>query len=361
MAHFKLGTSFDMSIIDIVDEANKKYKGKNRVTELYGSIAQHSALAARPSFRLPDKSLDELKEFIDAANAIGVEVNYTLNSFLPYGGKGEFVRHEKDVMTLIDWLQDAGVGLITVANPMLLEMIKRNGGTSMRIEVSTSAHVDTLTQIKYYHDVYCVSKVCGNLLRNRDFSFIASAVKLTRKLGMQYELMVNEFCGVGGANYATHCIYRDSCYACHATTETYEDMQLLNNYPMSLCTMARNANTANWLRSNFIRPEDVEVYEYETGVECFKITGRTATTAYQKRMLDAYMSGSFDGDLLELWKPLETIKAENESESVGYNVINNKKLDGFIKHWSEGKGFDCSRHVCGDDCNYCQHFYDTHK
>lgn len=357
MIHYKVGTGFDLELVDKVKWLNEKYSARAQVTEFYGSLAFDSELAARPEFRLPDKSVDELAEFVDAAASIGVEVNYTMNSIIPFGSKREMLEHTVQIMDWIHMLEQMGVKLLTVSSPMLLELIKQNGGTSLRIELSTIAHIDALTQIKYYHDVYGVKKVCGNLMKNRDFKFIKKAVKLCKELGMQYELMANEFCGVGTSGYATHCIYRDSCYICHATNKNFVDTQLMHNYPMDMCTAGRNANHANWLRSNFIRPEDIYAYFTDTGCDRFKLTGRTGSIDFQARILQAYMSGEFDGDLLELWKPLETIKEQNEGESVSYKTVPNKALDGFINRWRDG--FTCADVVCGTDCTYCQKWYDS--
>ena len=358
MKHFKIGTGFDKSVIHRVKSLNDRYDGISQVTEFYGSIRQDAALAARPDFRLPSISDEEFGEFVKAARDIGVKVNYTLNSIIPYGSKQRFVRLQNRTYEVLEFLESSGVDLITVGSPLLLELLKRYYGDDcpFDIEVSTIMHIDTLTQVKYLHDVYGVKKVCGNLMKNRDFRFTRDACELCNRLGMQYELMVNEFCGVGTESYATHCIYRDSCYICHATNRTYADASSYDNYPMNICTAGRNANPANWLRSNFIRPEDVSIYESETGVDHFKITGRTGSSAYQMMVLEAYMSGEFDGDLLGLWKPLETIKAENDGESVDYKIIPNKELNGFIKPFVNGRV--CANEVCGETCSYCQFYYD---
>lgn len=356
MFHFKVGTSFDMSVIDKVKELNEKYAGRSVVTEFYGSLRSDAQFAARPNFRLPDLYDDHFIEFVNAAHDIGVKVNYTLNSIMPFGSKRAFVNSKYRTLDLLGFFDANDVDLITVGSPILLEMIKQYyPDHKFDIEVSTIMHVDTLTQIKYLHDMYGVKKVCGNLMKNRDFEFTKRASDLCRSLGIQYELMVNEFCGVGTSEYATHCIYRDSCYICHSTNVNESDANSFNNYPMGLCTAGRNANPANWLRSNFIRPEDLGLYEEFTGVDRFKITGRTGSADYQMRTLEAYMSGSFDGDLLELWKPLETIKQVNVSDSVDYKIIPNKKLDGFIKPFANGRV--CANEVCGTTCDYCQRFY----
>ena len=91
MFHFKVGTSFDMSVIDKVKELNEKYAGRSVVTEFYGSLRSDAQLAARPNFRLPDIDDEQFVSFVDATHDIVVKVNYTLNSIIPFGSKRAFV------------------------------------------------------------------------------------------------------------------------------------------------------------------------------------------------------------------------------------------------------------------------------
>lgn len=353
MNNFKVGVNFDFNLLEKFAKLNEMYD--NKITELYGSIRMHADLAARPDFRLPDISEDELKNYVQIAKSYGIDFNYTLNSFYPYGSKIELDKHKDEICRLVEFLENIGVKRITVANPMILEIIRNYAKSNIEIEISTCAHIDTVTQIKYYHDVYKVNKICGNLNKNRDFRFLKSASEYCSNNGIIYELMVNEFCGVGGNDYATHCIYRDNCYMCHATNKTYEDSILLNNYPMSLCTLSRNKNPSNWLKLKWIRPEDIKHYN-DIGLKHFKITGRTGSSEYIIKTVEAYLKEDFDGNLIELWKPLESIKPgvkENEITSV---VLDNKKLDNFIKIWLKGKL--CDNEVCGETCNYCNNFYD---
>ena len=126
---------------------------------------------------------------------------------------------------------------------------------------------------------------------------------------------------------------------------------------MKFCTNSRNENPANWLRLKFIRPEDVKVYN-EIGINHFKITGRTGSSKYILRTIGAYLNESYDGNLLGLWKPLESIK-DASVEDVHFYDIRNKSLDGFISHWSQDK-FVCDNEVCGQTCKYCEQFYKAH-
>lgn len=358
MNKFKVGTNFDFALLGEIKKLNDLFEGKSRVTEVYGSIREHAEMAARPDFRLPDVSFDVLELYVMEARKIGVGFNYTLNSFFPYGTKQGFVDAIPEIKKVIKKLEKIGVERVTVANPILLELIRSECHSNIKVEISTCMHVDTATQIKYLHDRYNIDKVCGNLLKNRDFDFLQSAAEYCNKNDIAYELMVNEFCGVGGDEYATHCVYRDSCYMCHATNKTLEDANSFNEYPMKLCTGSRNESPSNWLKLRFVRPEDLKEYR-AIGISNFKITGRTGSTEYIVKTLRRYMSEDFDGNLLNLWKPLESITFDQPESFVPYE-IQNKKLDGFIDKWTKGR-WKCENYVCGETCRYCDKFYDKIK
>lgn len=354
--NFKVGTNFDIELLQGIIKLNGQHND-NKVTEMYGSDRAHSELAARPAFRLPDISKEHFEKYVRTAADAGIGFNYTMNSIIPYGSKLELFANRAAVIYLVKYLESIGVSRITVANPMMLELIRNLALSSIELEVSTIMHVDTVTQIRYLFEKYGVRKICCNLNKNRDFNFLEAASEYCSKNGIILELMVNEFCGVGGANYATHCVYRDSCYICHATNETSADTMLFDEYPMRLCTKSRNEDPANWLRVKFIRPEDVKVYN-EVGINHFKITGRTGSSKYILQTVGAYLDGEYDGNLLGLWKPLESIVDTSCEFSHVYDIPN-KSLDEFINMWSQERHI-CDNEVCGETCKYCEAFYKAH-
>lgn len=74
---------------------------------------------------------------------------------------------------------------------------------------------------------------------------------------------------------------------------------------MSRCIQSRFKAT-DGIKMNFIRPEDLKLYN-TIGINHFKITGRTGSTDYILKVARAYADGYLDGNVLELWKHLETI------------------------------------------------------
>lgn len=355
MKQFKIGCNFDEDLIKISDDLNKEYEGKSKIVEMYGSDRNHGVLAGRPNWRLQDISLDFLESYVKKCLDKDITFNYTMNSIFPYMRKSDLYDHKKEIQDFVKHLESIGVYRITVASPILALIIREV--SNIELELSTIAHVDTVTQLKYYHETFGINKICGSILKNRNKEFLKKAAGYCKENGVIYELMVNEMCGVGGEGYATHCAYRDSCYICHAMTVTKEENLLFDNYPMKFCMGSRNGNEESWLKMRWVRPEDLHYYE-DLGLNHFKLTGRTGSTEYLAKVAKAYMSESYEGNLIGLWKPLETIyNGKSEKEESLQDCIDNKKLDGFLDHWFDGKGFECENELCGTTCNYCRDFY----
>lgn len=351
---FKVGCNFDMALIDKAVELNEKYKGKAEIKEWFGSDASNDQVTARPKWRLPDINKKYFEEFVKKSLDNNIIFNYTMNSIQPYGSKTNMLAHKQEIQDFAKWLEDIGVYRITFANPMMAMFIREV--SNIELEGSCILHVDTVTQMKYYHETLGVNKFCNSILKNRDRDFLKNAAKYCNENHIILELLANEFCGVAGKGYATHCPYRDSCYLCHATNVTKEDSMSYDNYPMHFCMFARDDHSDEaWLRMRWIRPEDLHYYN-DIGINYFKVSGRTGTTEYVGKMMEAYMSQHWDGNLLNLWKPLQTIyNGKNEFEQKLPTYIDNKKLDGFLDHWFN-QNFECANELCGTTCKYCEKF-----
>lgn len=360
MNKFKVGYNFDIKLVEIFKELNEKYKGTSRIVEVYGSDRNHAFLSARPHFRIQDIDNIELKGHVSALKEIGIDFNYTMNSINP-GSKRELNEKKEMIKGYTLYLEKIGVKRITVSNPLIIEIIREV--SDIAIEISTIAHIDTVSQIKYYKEKYDIDKVCGNLMLNRNFTKLSAMADWANSNGVVLDLMVNEFCGNGSGSYATHCIYRDSCYIAHASDVTKEDAELLDCYPMRRCIQSRDIDAACWLKMRFIRPEDLKHYR-DIGITDFKITGRTGTTEYIKMVAEAYCSESYDGNLLGLWKNLDTIyNGKSELETDNEIEIDNKKLDGFLNKWIN-EDWRCDEKDCGtvgnpNSCNYCNVFWEN--
>ena len=352
--HLKIGSNFDYQLIDKIKEINDKYTD-SVIDEVYGSRRESSRLTARPAFRLPDIDRKTFCEYVRQLKNVGVSFNYTLNSNY-LGNKEDIQEKESEILEYIRFLSDAGVDIITVTLPLMAEYV-RSVDKKIGIEISTIAHIETVTQVAIWKERYGISKVCGNLYKNREVKFLRNLANYCNNNGVVLTVMVNEFCGNGlkERSGATNCIFRDHCYELHSIGYDKDD-SIYSDYPMGRCIQSR-ARAEDWLKMNFIRPEDLKLYN-TIGINHFKITGRTGSTNYILKVAEAYADGYFNGNILELWKHLETITGEKDDNSYMPNYyINNRNLERFLSFWFENEQHICADEECGVSCTYCDSFY----
>jgi len=351
---YKMGSNLRLDMLEGIIDLNCKEGTTNLINEFYGSIRQDAWLSARPEFRLPDLEDAELENYVKECNDLNITFNYTLNTISP-GSKEFLAKNKKRIQDRLRYLIDIGIGRITMAHPLLMELL-REIDSNFPLEVSTIAEVRTISQIRYYKDMYNADKICLALERNRDISWLEEAAKVANEIEVNLELLANEFCMVGAEGYTTPCTYRTSCYEAHATDTTQESAENFNCYPMDRCMTARAQSKSAYLKSKFIRPEDVKRY-HDIGIRHMKITGRTGSTDYILKMAEAYLAEKYEGNLLGLWKQLDTIynhKSELEDNTGIY--IDNRELDGFMNYWFQKRDFRCAEKDCGYECSYCDNF-----
>lgn len=334
MIKFMAGNLWTHEYLDLVEELNK-LNPEVRITELYGSHKStiNPIGSARPDYRLPDTDEELIAEIIDRANNMGILTNYTLNT--PCIGHVDDFNGDK-MKPFIEKLEDWGVGRITVAHPMVMELI--DGFSDIPLEISTIQHVNSTSQLEFYSR-FNVDKVCLDIYKNRDLDLISQLIIAGRKYRITIELMVNEFCVVHGA--PCEGIYRRACYNAHAHGGDPEDKE---NVPMlRRCIMGEDHSVADWLKARFILPADVRKYQAITGCDHYKISGRTLPLKDMDRILRMYLTETTEGSLTDLWK----VKHTNPLPFIPLN-----RLKKFFMRWAKKTDFHCSEH-CGVDCFYC--------
>lgn len=354
----KVGYNFTSDLLEYIINSRRTSTG-NVISEVYGSRSESSALSARPKFRIPDVNRSDFRNHIQKLWDAGVSFDYTLNTS-SLGTKQDIIEHEQKIKEYIRFLLDCGVSTITVTLPIMASFV-RDVSCSVNLELSTIAGIETVTQVKIWKDEFDINKICCNLSKNRDFPFLRALSGYCYEQNIELILIANEFCGNGVYNAstrsysATGCIFRDHCYALHSLDYSKTDI-LPNDYPMGYCIGSRS-DASIWLKMNFIRPEDLPIYN-KIGVSHFKLTGRTGTTTFIRRVANAYIQGMYDGNLLDLWKHLETISDESDGIFTPTHIIPNSCLNGFINYWANSTNHNCANELCGITCKYCDNYYE---
>lgn len=299
MKKLMVGSNYDPAIPQKFKELNDKYESTGiRIDEVYGSIRKIKIFgSARPDFRVPDISLESFEQSVKELNESGILVNYTENT--PIIDKSEL--DVEYIKKTLKYLEDIGIGRITVAHPLAMEIVGKY--SNLPVEISTIYRANTPYQLRELKSRNLnINKICLDVAINRDFAKITKLKKEADSLGIEVELLANEFC-------ISDCADRIQCYNEHAQCKTESDTALFNRYPMGICTKLRNSKTPiEWTRARFILPQSLDYYTKTLGIERFKVTGRTHPTPYILWVIEEYMKQNYKGNLLQLWADVKNIR-----------------------------------------------------
>ena len=349
------------------------------VYEVYGKLNSDMFGGGRPSFYLPEVDRSRLERYVRNTHARGIQFNYLLNSSamdnLEYTRVGQRAMDE-----MLDWLDGIGVDSITVANIYLLHLIKRR---HPRIKVRISSHrfTDNARKVRFWVENGADCIVVSEVNIHREFKVLESLKKAAGDV--ELSLIVNNWC-------------RQDCAIAgnHAVTLSSGSRQGSKGFPLDYCSLRCNSirldDWVNFIRANWIRPEDLPRYE-EMGFHNFKIVERSTPTSVLLTRVKAYAQRRYDGNLLDLVQnfsyPEEAFEGEEKkryplrrlAKHFGrprtYNLlklpllmrygrtasvlqprqgpnpiyIDNRALDGFLDRF-EKRG--CQDLDC-EDCRYC--------
>lgn len=357
---FSIPTNWQEDII--LDLVSKNTKGE--IKEVYGKLALDDIGGGRTASTLAFVSQEQAKEHIRELRNQGFRFNYLLNTLCM--DNLEFTRQgQKRIRHLLDWLVKIGIDLVTVANPYLMMWIKKNY-PFISITVSALANIDSMNRAKFWEDLGAHKITFPGPIVNRNFSLI----KLLRKsLKCKMQLIANNACLCNCPTYINHALMNS-----HASQTWHKCGGYMFDYHLIMCRLRRLKNPINFIRSDWIRPEDIAFYE-ELGVDSIKLVDRRLPTHMILKIISAYLNRSYQGNLVDLFHTLQgkTFNVHkgwinklfylrnpfsmNPAKILKFSqllsemqiFIDNKQLDGFLKNMPK----ECNLTTC-DTCGYCK-------
>jgi collagenase-like PrtC family protease len=347
----------------------------DHVGEIYGKLREDYPGGGKSSMAQAQPTRQEVADAVKETHSRGMEFNYLLNATCI--GNHELTRRGyRNIRKLLDWLSLCKVDCLTVALPFLLEMIKKHY-PHFRVAVSTQAAVDTLEHVCYWQDLGADSITLSHVSINRDFRELR---RITEHARCQLQLIANMICKRRCPSVTLHGNFNAHASQTFAATNRYN-----MDYYFVACLARNFSNPLSIIKSNWIRPEDLAVYE-ELGIHRFKIAERGLTTAALARIAGAYEQRGYSGNFMDLvptmskyifmqkgkyarsmkelfrmpyvniFRMRDALKRMSELrksapyyESLGI-VIDNRKLDGVLKTFMEK---DCLQRSC-EGCGYCE-------
>ncbi len=259
------------------------------VDEVYGKLPTDGVSGGRPRYLATPLSEADLRHYINTLNRHGISFNYLLNGAC--FGNREWTRSwQKQVTALLTKLGNLGVRRVTVSTPFFLELIKRRF-PEFNVRVGIYAQVDTPRRARFWEDLGADDITLESFSINRDFPRLAS-IRQSVRCGLQ--LIANHIC-------LPNCplqSYHQNGFA-HASDD---NRTLFIDYCFLRCSRLRLTDPSQFIKSAWIRPEDIAIYE-AMGYTTFKLLERGIPSKALLQRVKAYSEKRFSGNLAELLLP----------------------------------------------------------
>lgn len=279
-----VATNFDNRLIELI----KPYP----VFEVYGKLHSDPIGGGRASIMLRPHSAKKLQRHIETAHRYGLQFNYLLNASCL--DNVELTRKgRKRIFRFLQWLHELEVDAVTVAIPFLLEFIKEHF-PNFKVRVSIFAEADHILNVKHWAAMGADSITLNSPFVNRDFATLA---KIRQAVTCDLQLLVNNSCLQSCPYTAYHKVLLS-----HASQTGHRSGGFFVDYCYMKCSFLKLLDPVNYIRSDWIRPEDLTRYE-SLGYETFKLTERDMPTEMILTRVKAYSERSYDGNLLDLVQP----------------------------------------------------------
>ena len=288
MSSFSIATSWDDELIGQLNILNQKSPDR-QIIEVYGSLQNSLVGSARPSYRLPKVSREQAIKHVQCVHQYGLKFNYTLNAPVIFSTLNDAERIQ-EITSFIEWLQnELCIDSITVAIPDIVRLVK-NKFPRLKLIISVVADVNTLERAKEFETMGADLIYLNAHTTNRDFRTIK---QVTANLNCNVGLYANICC-------LDHCPHRNEHYKFIGFASQTNSCDLISQDPFyAICSFRYLCDLTQFLKTPFIRPEDIEEYK-KMGIAVFKLSDRTDSTTTLLRTAETYLSGEFHGNLFDL-------------------------------------------------------------
>ncbi len=342
---------FEFDLLDRLNEINRKY---GTIHEVFGAIPDSVVGHGRTTAGIElfgKVDMHRVKEFTERAHSMGIEVNYLLNAQCL--GNTEYTEEGRvAIMKYLESIYNANVDSVTIAIPLLADIIKREF-PGLKIVVSVISEANNPHRVALWKKLG-VNRINIDYDSNRDFKRIKS---IAQNAKIDLELLLNDGCLFFCPFQKYHRVLSSHGSKTNTPKRNYIDYCLLK------CAIERSDNPVEIIRGPWIRPEDMKFYEDMFGIHLFKISGRYQPVDWIVNVAEAYSRRSYEGnfmDLLSLTYPtlaahrviVPVLNSDNSLATPPKVYIDNKKLNRFFEHIVKIGG-------CGDDsqcevCRYCE-------
>ena len=310
-------------------------ENKENIQEVYfawGSIPSGrgcSYSSALDEFNYTSQLLEDLKLFSEA----GINLNLLLNGncYGKYSQSKVFFNKIGDIIDLL--INDFNLNSVTTSSPLIAKFIKQNF-SNICVRASVNMEIGSVEGMDYLADFFDGFYLKREL--NRNLKAIKEIRRYCDDNGKKLSMLANSGC----LNNCSSHNFHDNLVA-----HEHEISQMDNAYGFqSSCSLylAKDAKREKFLSiTNFIRPEDLEMYiPYFDGI---KLATRVSYNPVE--IIMAYIQKRYRGNLLNLLEP-------NHARHFAPSIIDNNQIP---TDWAKKVA------ACDKNCSQCKYCYQILK
>ena len=246
-----------------------------------------------------------------------------------YGETAFTVEQRKQILSIIGKLDDMGLKpeIVTTTSPYIAKVFKLNF-PDIEVRASVNMRLRNTLALEYLAPMYDSYYICRDV--QRDLPTFRLMAKWCHDHGKKLCMLANSGC-------VRNCpwqVFHETLLS-HKFTDAFPEMDNQNLNLVCNQIFTQKKTLADFLRCTWIRPEDVHVFEPE--LETIKLSTREAKFPHE--IVEAYVSGTYDGNLTRLMDPYH---------GFGFrpNRVDNKSFPSdWITSGIAGK--------CAENCTHC--------
>lgn len=251
-----------------------------KVVELYGCLNTYGLPNGRVPLAHQDIPISEAQSIRKLFKEYDFSFTYLVNGPLVGKGQSEFDLVEALQRVIDDLEPDAFV----ISDPRVGREVRRINST-IPIHISSIASVEVIEDFERFSDINPCRLILAHDLP-KDPERLLPLLNYCQTNGVMVECMVTESC----------------LYKCPLKFQHYNAIASGNDDSLyhAYCLKQRLSDPRRFLEAgSFILPQDLSFYD-GLGIDIYKISGRSKGVAWLLKTTGAYLSGHYEGDLLEI-------------------------------------------------------------
>lgn len=233
----------------------------------------------------------ELENELAAIRSMGVKLDLLFNANC-YGAYAISSRFKNEIVSILSYMESKGLlpEIITTASPFVAHVI-REEYPEIEIRASVNMRIDSTLAMEYLSDVYDSFHIRRDLQRD------LSTVKVFHRWCADHKKKLVMLANSGCLRNCPAQSFHDNLVAHDSEVDEVRNERYLPHLCWRLYRDKKNL--VEFLRSSWLRPEDLKRYEPYFPV----VKLATRQHSHPRMVIGAYASGRFRGNLPDLMEP----------------------------------------------------------